>query len=111
MDPIAFSRERLLLACESRLILSSLRLLSLRNEKNPIPSLPEPAQDSSIPAGFPQSIVSPAAWTGADFENGEGRGHYSLALDDAQVREIEQACEKFKGSLLLKMHWNFASHF
>jgi len=111
MDPITFSRKRLFLACESRLIPSSLRLLSLRSGKNPVPTLPEPDRDSCIPAGLPQSIVSPTAWTGADFENGEGRQRYSIALDDAQIREIEEACEKFKGPLIPKLRLNSASLF
>ena len=50
-----------------------------------------------MPAGFPKSIVSTAAWTGADFENGPGLERYTLRLDEAQITELEQACQTFKG--------------
>lgn len=62
----------------------------------PLPAILEPnRKNSGIPTGFPKCIVSPTAWTGADFENGEGRERYSLVLDEAEVVEIEQACDKF----------------
>jgi hypothetical protein len=54
-------------------------------------------ENCSLPAGFPKSIASPSAWTGADFENDQSRERYSLLLTDAHVAELEQACHKVEG--------------
>jgi hypothetical protein len=61
-------------------------------------------ENSGIPAGFPKSIVSPTAWTGADFENDPGRERYTLRLNEAQIKELEQACRNFKGMFVRKLH-------
>jgi hypothetical protein len=50
-----------------------------------------------LPAGFPSSIVTPAAWTGADFENGQNQDRYILILHEGDVKELEQACRNFQG--------------
>jgi hypothetical protein len=65
-------------------------------EKKSAPS-PAAARKNGIPAGFPTSVVSSAAWTGSDFENGQGRERFTLALDEFDLKEIEQACKKFQG--------------
>lgn len=51
-----------------------------------------------LPTRFPKSIISPTAWTAADFENDSNRERYTLALDADQIEEIEQACRHFNAS-------------
>lgn len=53
--------------------------------------------NNSLPAGFPKTVVSPTAWTGADFENDPSRERYTLTLNQAQIMELEQACHNFEG--------------
>jgi hypothetical protein len=68
--------------------------LTWRNQKalaNPI------AKKVSLPAGFPSSIDTPAAWSGVDFENGQNQESYVLTLTEGEVKELEQACRNFQG--------------
>jgi hypothetical protein len=60
-------------------------------------------ENRRMPAGFPKLIVSPTAWTGVDFENDPGTERYTLRLDEAQVKELEQACHTFKGAFVRKL--------
>jgi hypothetical protein len=54
-------------------------------------------ENCSLPAGFPKVIVSPTAWTGADFNNSHGQERYILILSEGEVKELKQACRKFEG--------------
>ncbi|PMD25538.1 Clavaminate synthase-like protein, partial [Hyaloscypha hepaticicola] len=51
----------------------------------------------SLPAGFPSSIATPAAWSGVDFENGQNQDCYVLTLTEGEVKELELACRNFQG--------------
>jgi hypothetical protein len=76
------------------------------NPKKPATSITESSRENGgIPAGFPKLIVSPTAWTGADFENNLGRERYTLKLNEALINELEQACDNFKGTLVRKLGW------
>jgi hypothetical protein len=101
MDSNPFSRDRLLLTCESNQKPFEIWPLRLRLFKTPRAAIPEPDHENNrVPAGFPKSIISPTAWTGADFANGLGRQRYTLTLNDAQITELEQACNNFKGAFI-----------
>jgi hypothetical protein len=105
MDASAFSRDRLLLSCESNQRPFGSWPLRPRTQKKPTTAITEPDRENGgIPAGFPKSIVSPTAWTGADFENDPGRERYTLSLNDVQINELEQACHNFKGTFVRKLH-------
>lgn len=53
-----------------------------------------------MPSDFPKTIKSPATWRGSDFKDGSvGQDQYTLSLNDAQIREVEQACDYFSGIL------------
>ncbi|PMD57402.1 Clavaminate synthase-like protein [Hyaloscypha bicolor E] len=56
-----------------------------------------PATATTLPAGFPKSIVSPTAWTGTDFDNDQNQERYILVLNEGDVKELEQACRNFEG--------------
>jgi hypothetical protein len=60
--------------------------------------------NNSLPAGFPKTVVSPTAWTGADFENDPSRERYTLTLNQAQIMELEQACHNFEGTFVQSPH-------
>lgn len=63
----------------------------------PRAAIREPDRENNfVPSGFPKSIISPTAWTGADFANDTGRQRNTLTLNDAQITELEQACDNFK---------------
>jgi hypothetical protein len=68
--------------------------------------------DRDIPAGFPKSIISPTAWTGADFdfEHDPSQERYRLTLNEAQIMELEQACHNFKGSLVRPCAEDLTAH-
>jgi hypothetical protein len=76
--------------------------LKPRAQKKWSMTITEPNRDKSIPAGFPKSIISPTAWTGANFnfEHDPSQERYRLTLNEAQIMELEQACHNFKGSLV-----------
>jgi hypothetical protein len=101
MDPNLFSRSRLLLSCESSQYPLGLLRLRLRCRKTPATAIGETGRENcSLPAGFPKSIASPTAWTGADFENDQSQERYSLLLNEAYITELEQACHDFEGMLV-----------
>jgi hypothetical protein len=68
--------------------------LTWRNQKAPANPI---AKKVSLPAGFPSSIATPAAWSGVDFENGQNQDSYVLTLTEGEVKELEQACRNFQG--------------
>ncbi|KAG9239331.1 hypothetical protein BJ875DRAFT_365839 [Amylocarpus encephaloides] len=53
-------------------------------------------QRGTIPPTFPNSIVSPTAWSGADLELDLDQQQYCLLLDELQIAELEQASRNFK---------------
>ncbi|CAL5868640.1 uncharacterized protein PFLUO_LOCUS2867 [Penicillium psychrofluorescens] len=57
----------------------------LRKETESLPT--------SLPAGFPQKLVSPLVWEGKDVEN---RSDWIYQLSDAQLDEIDAALKSFK---------------
>lgn len=59
----------------------------LRKETESLPT--------SLPAGFPQKLVSPLVWEGKDVEN---RSDWIYQLSDAQLDEIDAALKSFKGT-------------
>ena len=65
-----------------------------------IPGLPSVSNtqvqvdSSGLPLGFPQSVNSKLAWTGADFTNPE---EYILHLSPQDIEEVEAALVFFKG--------------
>ncbi|PVH70324.1 Clavaminate synthase-like protein [Cadophora sp. DSE1049] len=54
-------------------------------------------QTNTLPAGFPKSVVSPTAWSGADIKKDPSPERYTLTLTQDQITELEQACSKFQG--------------
>lgn len=50
---------------------------------------------TSLPAGFPQKLVSPLVWEGKDVEK---RSDWIYQLSDAQLDEIDVALKSFKGT-------------
>lgn len=98
MDPDTLSTDRLLLSCESIQHLFGPSRLRRRNGKIPSAATNEAGRENcSLPPGFPKSIVSPTAWTGADIENDPSQERYSLIFNEADIEELEKACEYFKG--------------
>jgi hypothetical protein len=70
--------------------------------------------NNSLPAGFPKSIASPTAWSGAELTHDRDAERYSIALTDVHISEIEKACNGFKGESidkLLGVIWPFLRNF
>lgn len=55
-----------------------------------------------LPAAFPPVLDSPLAWSGSQFSS---HSDYIVALDELDVREIEHALEKFKGTSVAHEKW------
>ncbi|KAG0645687.1 Taurine hydroxylase SAT17 [Hyphodiscus hymeniophilus] len=51
-------------------------------------------RDNGVPAGFPKAIVSPSVWSGKDLVDEMRR--YALTLEESHIKEIEQACKRFR---------------
>ena len=49
---------------------------------------------TSLPAGFPQQLISPLVWEGKDVEK---RDDWIYQLKDGQLDEIDAALKSFKG--------------
>lgn len=49
---------------------------------------------TTLPAGFPQKLVSPLVWEGKDVEK---RDDWVYQLSDNQLDEIDAALKSFKG--------------
>jgi hypothetical protein len=110
MDPNPFSRDRLLLSCESNQISFWSKTTKSAAAKEPKSATTEfDRGKGGIPAGYPKSIASPTAWSGADFEEGEKCGRCSLILDETEIEELEEACRKFKGKLDVEPVYCFPS--
>jgi hypothetical protein len=49
---------------------------------------------STLPTGFPQQLSSPLVWEGKQVE---ARSEWIVELNEAQLDEIDQALQDFKG--------------
>lgn len=54
---------------------------------------------TTLPAGYPEVVNTPRAWTGSDFTD---KSKYIYMLSEAEVKEIEAALSYFKGSCISK---------
>lgn len=54
-----------------------------------------PAPD--LPAGFPETVDSPLAWTGGQYA---GSSDYVLALTEEDLEELHDAADSFQGNVL-----------
>jgi hypothetical protein len=50
---------------------------------------------STLPAGFPQKLISPLVWEGKDIEK---RDDWIYQLSNTQLDEIDAALKSFKGT-------------
>ena len=50
---------------------------------------------TSLPAGFPQKLISPLVWEGKEVEK---QSDWIYQLSDAQLDEIDAALKSFKGT-------------
>lgn len=55
---------------------------------------------TSLPAGFPERLISPLVWEGKEIEK---RSDWVYQLTDAQLDEIDSALKSFKGRLISKV--------
>jgi len=51
----------------------------------------------SVPQGFPERIIAPRVWTGADFQN---EAQFVLTLSNEELDEVDGALQKFIGESL-----------
>ena len=49
---------------------------------------------TTLPAGFPQKLVSPLVWEGSEVVKGE---NWIYHLKDAELEEVDAALKSFKG--------------
>ncbi|KAL2075195.1 hypothetical protein VTL71DRAFT_137 [Oculimacula yallundae] len=58
--------------------------------------VPDIRQKDTLPTGFPNSVISATAWTGADTKDDIAPERYIIPLNNDQIAELEQACSKFQ---------------